>query len=205
MLIIMISTLARWLTDRTYFFREWLLDPRRTGSITPSSVYLSAAMAEWLPNSLDSYVLELGPGTGVVTNQLIKNGVRADRLIVIESNRGLADLLRTRFDRSHVICGDAWESDEILKGLSPGVQSVGAVISSLPLANFSQEKAASLSRKIEAFLEPSGYLVQFSYAIHRKRSRGSDGFRLLASHIVWRNFPPARVHVYQKKFLETAP
>lgn len=195
---VMISPLARWFQDSTLFFREWMVDPKRTGSVTPSSRHLSAAMAGWLPENPDSYVLELGPGTGAVTHRLLENGLREDRLIVIEANPKLARVLRQRFSRAHIVCGDAWELDGILGAMSPGVASVGAVISSLPLVSFSPEMAASLVRKIDACLEPSGYLVQFSYSIHRKRSRGSDGFHQHASRIVWRNFPPARVHVYRK-------
>src|SRR5882672_5734021 len=106
----MISTFAQWFLDSTLFFREWVVNPKRTGSVTPSSKHLSAAMSKWLPDNPDSYVLELGPGTGVVTNYLLENGVREDRLIVIESNPNLVRMLRTKFSRAHIIYGDAWES-----------------------------------------------------------------------------------------------
>jgi phosphatidylethanolamine/phosphatidyl-N-methylethanolamine N-methyltransferase len=190
----LIATLA----DSTVFLREWLANPQGTGSVAPSSPQLGAAMARWLPRNPDSYVLELGPGTGAVTNALFKHGLREDRLVAIEYNPNLAKLLRKRFRHAHVINGDAWDLDILLAQLPQPVASVGAVISSLPLLNFPKEKADALAQKIRNILEPRGRWVQYSYQIVKNRSRGGDDFRLIASKIVWLNFPPARVHVFQK-------
>lgn len=186
------------LADSTVFLREWLANPQHTGSVTPSSPQLGAAMARWLPKNRESFVLELGPGTGAVTNALLKHGLRQDRLIAIEHNPNLAKLLQKKYTRAHIISGDAWDLDQLLADLPQPVESVGAVISSLPLLNFPKAKADDLARKIRAVLEPRGRLVQYSYHLIKNRSRGAGEFRLIASQIVWWNFPPARVHVLQK-------
>ena len=186
------------LTDSTLFLREWLANPQRTGSVAPSSPQLGAAMARWLPRNPDSYVLELGPGTGAVTAALFKHGLREDRLIAIEHNANLAKLLHKRFPRAQIVAGDAWQLDQLLNDLPDPVANVGAVISSLPLLNFTVEQAEELGQKIRSVLEPYGNWVQYSYRIHKRRSRGSSSFRLRASNIVWFNLPPARVSVFQK-------
>ena len=186
------------LSDSTLFLREWMANPQGTGSVAPSSPQLGAAMARWLPRNPESFVLELGPGTGAVTDALLKHGLREDRLLAIEFNPNLAKLLRKRFRRAHIITGDAWELDSLLAELPQPVESVGAVISSLPLLNFPKEKAHALAQKIRAVLEPRGRFVQYSYHIVNDRSRGADDFRLIASKIVWFNLPPARVSVFQK-------
>ena len=184
------------LTDTTLFLREWLAHPQRIGSIVPSSPRLAAAMARWIPRNPESYVLELGPGTGPVTVALLKRGLREDRLIAIEFNPTLAATLQKKYPRAHIITGDAWHLDELLKKIS--VPSVGAVISSLPLLNFTAEQVVALAGKIRGVLEPQGRWVQFSYQINKKRTRGGDKFNLVASQLVWLNLPPARVSVYQK-------
>src|ERR1700744_1540926 len=102
------------LNDSTVFLREWIANPQRTGSVAPSSPQLGAAMAKWLPHNRESYVLELGPGTGAVTDALLKHGLREDRLIAIEHNPTLAKLLRKRFPSAHIIAGDAWQMDTLL-------------------------------------------------------------------------------------------
>jgi phosphatidylethanolamine/phosphatidyl-N-methylethanolamine N-methyltransferase len=194
----MAKRLLATLTDTTLFLQEWLANPQRTGAVVPSSRQLAAAMAQWLPTDSDSYVLELGPGTGAVTQALLKHGLREERLVAIERNPKLAHLLRERFPRAHIIHGDAWQLDHLLRDRRKPIASVGAVISSLPLLNFSPEEAETLAGKIRAVLEPQGMWVQYSYRIHKRRTRGTSRFQLLASKIVWLNLPPARVSVFQK-------
>jgi phosphatidylethanolamine/phosphatidyl-N-methylethanolamine N-methyltransferase len=186
------------LADSGLFLREWLADPQRTGSVMPSSPKLAAAMAHWLPANPESYVLELGPGTGAVTAALIARGLREERLVAIEQSPKMAHLLRKRFPSAHIITGDAWHLDELLMDRNNPIASVGAVISSLPLVNFPLEQAERLAEKIRTVLEPQGNWVQYSYHIHKRRTRGTSRFQLRASKIVWLNLPPARVNVYQK-------
>src|SRR5271170_6689012 len=111
------------LSDSTLFLREWIVNPQRTGAVAPSSPQLTAAMARWLPRNPDSYVLELGPGTGAVTDALLKRGLREDRLVAIERNPTLAKLLRKRFPLAQIITGDAWHMDGLLRDLGEPVES----------------------------------------------------------------------------------
>jgi len=194
----MAKKLITALTDMTVFLQEWLANPQRTGSLAPSSRQLAAAMAHWLPANPESFVLELGPGTGAVTAMLLKRGLREDRLVAIEHNPKLARLLREKFPHAQIITGDAWQLDQLLHGRNHPIKTVGAVISSLPLLNFPHEKAEALTKKIRSVLEPDGHWVQYSYHLGRKQVRGAATFKLRASKIVWFNFPPARVSVFKK-------
>ena len=194
----MAKKLIAALTDSTLFLQEWFANPQRTGSVAPSSRQLAAAMAHWLPSNPDSFVLELGPGTGAVTEALIKRGLREDRLVAIERNPKMARLLREKFPRAQIINGDAWHLDHLLRSRREPIESVGAVISSLPLLNFPPEEAEDLTQKIRAVLEPDGNWVQYSYHLGKKQVRGAASFQLRASKIVWLNFPPARVSVFKK-------
>jgi phosphatidylethanolamine/phosphatidyl-N-methylethanolamine N-methyltransferase len=194
----MAKKLIAALTDSSLFLREWLADPQRTGSVTPSSPKLAAAMARWLPSDPESYVLELGPGTGAVTQALLERGLREDRLVAIENNPKLARLLRRRFPRAHIITGDAWHLDVLLRQHDEPIESVGAVISSLPLLNFPAAEADALAEKIRAILDCGGKWVQYSYHLGNGHHKSAAHFQRLASKIIWLNLPPARVNVYQK-------
>jgi phosphatidylethanolamine/phosphatidyl-N-methylethanolamine N-methyltransferase len=194
----MAKKLIAALTESSLFLREWIANPLRTGAVAPSSPQLAGAMAEWLPTDPESYVLELGPGTGAVTEALIKYGMREDRLVAIEHNPTMARLLRKRFSNANIITGDAWKMDELLNACQPPVHGVGAVISSLPLLNFPPEKAEALAHRIQAILLPHGNWVQYSYNLGKKQPRGANRFKLHASKIIWLNLPPARVSVYAK-------
>ena len=94
------------LSATTLFLQEWLNCPKEVGAILPSSKNLAVAMARPLPPEPDGYALELGPGTGAVTEALLERGLREDRLIAIERSPKMAELLRKRFPRANVINGD---------------------------------------------------------------------------------------------------
>jgi phosphatidylethanolamine/phosphatidyl-N-methylethanolamine N-methyltransferase len=194
----MAKRLFATLNDTTFFLQEWLMNPQRTGAIAPSSRRLANAMARWLPADPDSFVLELGPGTGAVTKALFAHGLAERRLVAIEKNPRMAGLLQKRFPRAHVIIGDAWQMDRLLRERHQPVESVGAVISSLPLLNFPPHEAEMLARKIKAVLQPGGRWVQYSYHLTKAHPHGASHFQTMSSTVVWLNLPPARVNVYQK-------
>jgi phosphatidylethanolamine/phosphatidyl-N-methylethanolamine N-methyltransferase len=194
----MAKKLIATLTDSSMFLREWIANPQRTGAVTPSSPKLAAAMARWLPSDPESFVLELGPGTGAVTQALIEHGLREERLVAIEKNPKMAQRLRQRFPSANIITGDAWHLDVLLRQHDEPIESVGAVISSLPLLNFPAAEADTLAEKIRAILEHGGKWVQYSYHLGNGHHKSATRFHRLASKIVWLNLPPARVNVYQK-------
>ena len=188
----MAKRLLATLTDTTLFLQEWFANPQRMGAVVPSSRQLATAMARWLPSDPDSFVLELGPGTGAVTQALIGRGLREERLVAIEKNPKMARLLRQRFPRAHIITGDAWHLDVLLREHNEPIESVGAVISSLPLLNFPPEEAEALAEKIRAILQHGGKWVQYSYHLGNGHHKSATHFHRLASNIIWLNLPPAR-------------
>ena len=156
-------------------------------------------MARWLPTDPESYVLELGPGTGPVTAALLKRGLREEKLIAIEHNPKMARLLREKFPRAQIITGDAWQLDDLLRG--------AARAHDLRRRDHFQPAAGEFSRGTRPRRSPKksapcwnrrDIWVQFSYQIHKLRPRGASSFKLRASKIVWLNFPPARVSVFRK-------
>ncbi|MDB6121648.1 MAG: putative methyltransferase [Pedosphaera sp.] len=186
------------LSATTLFLQELVNCPRQVGAILPSSKNLATAMARWLPTDSDAYALELGPGTGVVTQALLERGLREDRLVAIEKSPKMAHHLRNRFPRARIITGDAFELDSLLKMHLPSAHNIGVVFSSLPLLNIEPETADRLARKIRAVLQSKGKLVQYSYHLGNKQPKAAAHFSYLASDRIWLNLPPARVSVYQK-------
>jgi len=177
--------LAR-LNATTLFLQECLNSPRQIGAILPSSRNLGRAMARWVPTNKNCYALELGPGSGSITEALLAQGLPEDRLVAIEQSPKLADLLRAHYPKATIITGDAL------------ADKIGIVFSSLPLLNFEPELADSLARQIRGLLPANGKLVQWSYHIGNKQPKAAEHFRYVASQLVWLNVPPARVSVYRK-------
>jgi phosphatidylethanolamine/phosphatidyl-N-methylethanolamine N-methyltransferase len=190
--------LAARISATGLFILEAVFRPNQIGAVLPSSSKLAAAMARWLPRDNDAYALELGPGTGSVTEALLNRGLREDRLIAIEQSPKMAELLRARFPRAQIITGDAFQLDRLLQLHAPHAENIGTVFCSLPLRNFKARVADDLARKIRALLPTGGRLVQYTYRIASGPPRAAGHFRPILSRIVWLNVPPARVSVYQK-------
>jgi phosphatidylethanolamine/phosphatidyl-N-methylethanolamine N-methyltransferase len=189
--------LAR-LNATTLFCLEAIFRPHQIGAVLPSGRPLARAMARWLPPDPDAYALELGPGTGSVTEALFEHGLREDRLIAIEKSEKMADLLRHRFPKAKIITGDAFQLDQTLRRHARQADKIGAVFCSLPLRNFRAAVADELAKKIRHLLPSGGRLIQYTYRIASTPPRASHHFQRVASDVVWFNIPPARVSVYQK-------
>lgn len=174
------------------FLSELAKRPKLVGAIWPSSPALGRAMARRLPEHQAELVLELGPGTGIVTEELLAAGLPQERLVAVEKSERLAGFLRERYPNARVITGDALEIDRDLAGIK-----FGAVISSLPLKLFPPKDVARLAEAIHNVLAPGADWVQFSYQIVNGRVPGKT-FRRVATEIVWQNFPPAKVSVYRR-------
>jgi phosphatidylethanolamine/phosphatidyl-N-methylethanolamine N-methyltransferase len=186
------------LSATTLFLQEWITCPKEVGAIVPSSKNLAVAMARPLPPESDGYALELGPGTGAVTEALLERGLSQERLIAIERSPKMAELLRKRFPRANVINGDAFQLDTLLHRHASYAENICAVFSSLPLLNFEPKIADDLAKKIRSILRPGGKLVQYSYHLFNRQPKAAAHFRYVASDLVWFNVPPARVSVYEK-------
>src|ERR1700741_3794122 len=74
------------LDDEVRFIRSWLEKPLSIGAVTTSSKVLARAMARYLAADVPGPVVELGPGTGVVTQALVEHGVDPSRLVLVEFN-----------------------------------------------------------------------------------------------------------------------
>lgn len=173
------------------FLMEMARNPFQMGAIWPSSPALARAMAQWLPEGFQHPVLELGPGTGIVTAELLAAGLPEDRLVAVEKSPSLARFLRTRFPNARILSGDALEIHELLEG-----QKVGAVFSGLPLKVFKPDQVLRLADQIHQCLLPGAPWVQFSYQLVSGEAP-APSFRSTASQVVWRNFPPAKITVYR--------
>jgi phospholipid N-methyltransferase len=176
------------------FLWEVLSHPRMMGAACPSSRQLALHMAALLPRGFKGEVVELGAGTGVVTAALLRQGIKAQQLTVVERSPALVAYLRRCYPQLKVIEGDAADLAAIL-GASAG--RVDAVISSLPLRSLSRSKVDCIMGEVDTVLSPAGVFIQFTYAFRSLPQVFPERFRPVRSHIVWRNLPPARISLFK--------
>src|SRR5262245_3960025 len=101
-------------TDRRLFLREFLRDPLRTASVTPSGVALARQMVLPVPLRGQPVVVELGPGTGPMTHAIRQRLAGRGRHLAVELNPRMARLLAGRCPDVEVVEGDACELPGIL-------------------------------------------------------------------------------------------
>lgn len=183
------------LDDDTRFMLTWLNSPLKTGAVSPSGKALAAAMALAVDPALPGDVIELGPGTGPVTEALIARGVAEERLVLIEFDTDFCKLLRARFPKARVIEGDAYAIARTLAGHLIG--PAAAVVSSLPLVTRPDEEGISLLREAFSLLGNGAPFVQFTYGLVSPVPTKAGGFTAKASKRVWKNLPPAQVWTYR--------
>ena len=189
------------LADEARFIRAWFDNPLTTGAVSPSGRFLAAAMARHIDPLGEGLVVELGPGTGPVTQALIRRGILPERLVLIEYDAAFCQLLERRFPGATVIQGDAFRLRETLAGKID--RPVSAVVSSLPLLNMPDNQRLDLLADAFALMPPDGRFVQFTYGLASpmpKKPKGGRAVVAFTSEVsaqVWLNLPPARVWVYR--------
>jgi phosphatidylethanolamine/phosphatidyl-N-methylethanolamine N-methyltransferase len=160
--------------DEVRFIRSWLEKPLSTGAVAPSSKLLARTMAGYVDPEANGPVIELGPGTGPVTEAL----------------------LRSRYPTATVVQGDAYSLERLLGGLLR--QPAAAVVSGLPLFTKPMKMRLRLLRDAFSLMAPAAPFVQFTYAVISPIPKALHGVSAEASERIWMNLPPARVWVYRK-------
>jgi phosphatidylethanolamine/phosphatidyl-N-methylethanolamine N-methyltransferase len=184
------------LDDEVRFLRSWIEKPLHMGAVMPSGRVLARTMAQYVDIDSDGPVIELGPGTGAITNALIAHGVDQKRLVLVEYNPGFCALLRDRYPQATVVQGDAYALRDSLWNVLSAPAS--AVVSGLPLVTKPMLTRLKLIRDAFVALAPGSPFVQFTYSVAPPIPRSLPGVSTEASERIWMNLPPARVWVYRK-------
>jgi phosphatidylethanolamine/phosphatidyl-N-methylethanolamine N-methyltransferase len=180
--------------DEFRFLKSWIEKPLTVGAVAPSGKHLARVMANYVDPDIAGPIVELGPGTGPVTEALIERGIEPSRLTLVEFDPNFCLLLRRKFPGVNVVQGDAYDLRRTLEGVLR--EKAAAFVSGLPLFNKPLKMRLDLLDQAFALMQPGAPFVQFTYNAISPIPRSHDGIRAEASGRVWRNFPPARVWVY---------
>ncbi len=178
------------------FVRSLLRDPVGIGAVVPSSPRLSRLIASQVDSST-STVLEVGAGTGSVTDAVLNRGIDPQRVLVIERDPHLAAYLRDRFPRLRVRCGDAVHASSILS--KEAVREVDTLLSSLPIRNLSPEDRITTIGAMLKALAPKGQLIQYTYGGSCPFPIATLGLKAECLGRVWLNVPPATVWRFTRR------
>ena len=183
--------------DEVHFLRSWIEKPLTTGAVMPSSKVLARTMAAYVDPKSKGPVVELGPGTGAVTQALVEHGVDPARLVLVEFNPTFCRMLRARYPAATVVQGDAYRLRRLLETTLR--EPADAVVSGLPLVTKPLRTRVRLISEAMALLRSGAPFVQFTYAMVPPIPKGLTVIRTEASPLIWLNLPPARVWIYRRR------
>lgn len=186
------------------FARNLLDDYRSTAAIAPSSRSLANAMVEPLQGRAPRVVVEFGPGTGVVTRELLKLVPEDGMLLAFEISPRFVAYLRNTISDERLQIVQAGAETATAELNRRGIDRIDAVVSSLGLGFLDKALVDEIFEPLLPRLGADGVVTQFQY-FHR--ARVLDGrveyfnadklmrryFRSVRSRRVWRNLPPAHV------------
>ncbi len=191
------KALAEKFDDELKFFKGWIDKPKTVGSIVPTSSITARKMASIVNPRSGLPVLEVGPGTGVITRAILAQGVRPENLYAVEYSTDFVRHLRQLYPGVNVIEGDAFNLNATL-GEKRGM-IFDSVVSGVPLLNF---PVAQRIAYIENLLDriPAGRpIVQLTYGPMSPIPAGRGDYTVKHFDFIIRNIPPTQLWIYRRE------
>lgn len=201
------------------FLKEFWTHYHTTGAIAPSGPWLAASLSRFVEqgngDDRPRRILEVGPGTGAVTQHLVTCLRPRDTLDLVELNDSFVEHLQHRFSNEPAFQAVVDRTQILHQPVNdvPGEGVYDLIISGLPLNNFSVADVEGILATYRRLLAPGGTLSFFEYMLMRPLKLAVTGGRdrerirgisralgeLLGPHRIkrdwiWPNMPPAWVH-----------
>ena len=172
------------------FFKE----AQTVGSFFPSTPILAAKIVKHIDFSSAKLIVEVGPGTGVFTKNILKKLSDDAVFIAFELNEKFYLKLKNEINdpRFVLINGSAEDLQVYLN--QNNYTRIDYIISSIPLSNFKGKKIVTLLHSFRDLIGEKGTFIQFQYSFNQKRL-----FHKMFSNVLMDftqfNIPPAFIYV----------
>jgi phosphatidylethanolamine/phosphatidyl-N-methylethanolamine N-methyltransferase len=186
------------------FVKNFIKKPISTGAIWPTGIALAEEISRYIQTENDSYVAEIGPGTGAITSRILPKLGTNTHFFAVELNPEFYTHLKEIFPNTTLYNENATNLSKILK--QEKIDELDAIISGLPWASFPYKLQTALLDAITKSLKPGGCFSTFAYLQGLYLPAGIKFKKLLSeyfseiniSKIVWNNIPPSIVYHCKK-------
>ena len=175
------------------FFGQFAKSPRKIGSITPSSKFLTQAMLSRVDWENANFIAELGAGTGVFTREIVKRAKPDAKILVFEIDPDLKKMIRDEHPEHKGLSlhSDAQELRKYMNEI--GIEKLDFVISSLPFTVLPHKMTVRIINAVLDGLRPDGHFVAYQYSSIMKHVLQKK-FAHIKTRFVPFNIPPAFVY-----------
>ena len=182
------------------FLKGFLRNPKEVGSIVPSSRLLTRRVLECGRASHARVIIELGPGTGVFTREILRSMPNDAKLVAVEINPDFVSVLRRAY-RDPRLCIYQGSSTDIEKALAEaGEVSADLVVSGVPFSTMERGAGHETLEAAKRVLSDRGRFVAYQFRSHVRRF-AEPVFGPAETHSGFWNLPPMRIYVWKRELL----
>ncbi|MBJ8204112.1 methyltransferase domain-containing protein [Bacillus cereus] len=181
------------------FLHEFIKHPKHTGAIAPSSKKLAKKMVDVIDFNRAKCIVELGPGTGVFTKEIMKRKKKETIFLLIEINEVFCKKLKRKFkDEQNVIVvhGSAENIKKYMEEFN--IKCIDYILSGLPFTSLPEEVSKRILNNAMEVIHENGEFITFQYSLVKKGFI-EHFFPEITLEKVWLNFPPAYVFSCKKE------
>ncbi|EJF91017.1 phospholipid N-methyltransferase PmtA [Bartonella tamiae] len=189
--------ISKKFSEEIRFFKGMIDGPKKVGAVLPTSSVTSKRMASVIDVESNLPVLELGPGTGVITKAILERGIAPNDLYSIEYSEDFAELLFEKFPKVNVIHGDAFKLDETLGDKKH--LKFDCVICAIPLTLIPVADRIALIEDLLDRIPHGRPVIQITYGAKSPVPANKGSYEVKHYDFVMRNFPPAQLWIYRRK------
>lgn len=182
---------------RLSFLRQFLRNPRELGSITPSSRFLTRAIVEEIDFPRARRIVELGPGTGVFTREVLRHLDPGGALVALDTSADFVALLRRELPDPRLVAVQASAEQIGSQVTDRGWDAADVVISGIPYTLLPRSVTDGIVRASWRALAPGGLFLAYQYSPYL-RPFLKHVFGNCRLKVILRNIPPAVVFVSHK-------
>tara|TARA_B110000116_G_scaffold117839_1_gene102196 strand:+ start:531 stop:1085 length:555 start_codon:yes stop_codon:yes gene_type:complete len=145
------------------FIKESLKNLKEVGTLLPSSKFVVSKMIEPINFKNDISILELGPGTGVITKEILKKMTSKSKLFCFETNKSFQNELKQKFKDEITLINDSAANMKFHLNKYK-ITKVDYIISSVPLVTLQRETTNKILATSAEVLGQKKRFVQLQYS-----------------------------------------
>jgi len=177
------------------FLRKFFRHGTRIASVWPSSAAMSRATIRQINWHHVRVVVEMGAGTGPITEQIIRRIQPHTTFIAIERDRDFAEVLRRRFTghkNVEIVQADVRDLESVLK--ARGITHVDAFVSGLPTPTLPPHVRNRMLATVRRYLIDGGVFSNITEFPFWYWNYYRKIFKDVSFDLVMRNMPPGGVY-----------
>jgi phospholipid N-methyltransferase len=188
-------------------FKAWMRNPLRTASVMPSGRALANLLTVGLGPD-QGHIIELGPGTGPVTQAILSRGVHPQDLTAVEISAEFAADLRRKYPGITVLNMGAEDLSAHYQQSAHPAPVIRTIISGLPFLALPNSLIRRILESAFSLLAPEGEFVLFTYGPTLPvpgRIMRELGLTASRRGLALGNVPPATVYCLSRLQSDASP